>query len=112
MRLIDADALYKQTAEWESQAQHMIDVTCHEQDKTEFKKWSAILADRSAFKFDVTDAPTIDAVPVVRCRDCRYFEYMSTCTRNGIRISRVPNDYCSRGKERQNAEQVRSEEGT
>lgn len=42
----------------------------------------------------------IDAVPVVRCKDCEHFEYMCTCTRNGIRISRVPNDYCSRGEKR------------
>ena len=34
---------------------------------------------------------------IVRCKECKYMEYMSTCTKNGIRISRVPNDYCSRG---------------
>lgn len=49
----------------------------------------------------IESRPTIDAVSVVRCKDCRYFEYMSTCIRNGIRISRVPNDYCSRGKKRE-----------
>lgn len=48
-------------------------------------------------RFTIDTMPTIDAVQVVRCKDCKYMEYMSTCTKNGIRISRVPNDYCSRG---------------
>lgn len=72
-RLIDADALLQRAIPhgWST------------------PKWVSDIA--------IEDAPTIEAIQVVRCKDCKYMEYMSTCTKNGIRISRVPNDYCSRG---------------
>lgn len=59
-RLIDADALYEKTAEWEAQALHMVEVTMNEEDKTEWRRWNVILTERSAFKFDIADAPTIE----------------------------------------------------
>lgn len=54
---------------------------------------------------EIEKAPTIDAVLVVRCRDCRFFQHGTTCTRFGIRMSRAYDDYCSYGG-RKNAEQV------
>ena len=65
-RYIDADALYEKTAEWEAQALHMCEVTMQDEDKTEWKRWSTILTERSAFKFDIADFPTADVKPVVR----------------------------------------------
>ena len=59
-RYIDADALYERTAEWEAQALAQVERTMNDEDKTEWKKWSVILTERSAFKFDVADAPTAD----------------------------------------------------
>ena len=64
MRLIDADALYEQTAEWEATALHMVEKTMNDEDKTEWRRWSAILNERTAFKYDVADAPIIEAEPV------------------------------------------------
>lgn len=69
MRLIDADALYERTAEWEAQALHMVEVTMNDEDKTEWRKWSAVLAERSAFKHDIADAPTIEPEPSEVARD-------------------------------------------
>lgn len=60
MRLINANALYEKTAEWEAQALHMVEVTMNDEDKTEWRMWSAVLKERSAFKFDIADAPTIE----------------------------------------------------
>lgn len=60
MRLIDGDVLYERTAEWEAQALHMVFVTMHDEDLTEWRKWSTILTERSAFMHDVADAPTIE----------------------------------------------------
>lgn len=57
--LIDRNKLYEKTAEWEAQALHMVEVTMCDEDTTEWKRWSAVLTERSAFKFDVADAPTI-----------------------------------------------------
>jgi hypothetical protein len=60
VRLIDADELYEKTAKWEAQALHMVEVTMHDEDKTEWRRWSAVLTERSAFKHDIADAPTIE----------------------------------------------------
>ena len=82
MRLIDADALYEQTAKWEARALDYIELLnqtpleemdAHE--KSEWRKWTTILNERTAFKNDVADAPTIDAVEVVRCKDCKHWGY-------------------------------------
>lgn len=57
--LIDRNKLYEKTAEWEAQALHMVEVTMNDEDVTEWRKWSTVLTERSAFKFDIADAPTI-----------------------------------------------------
>lgn len=60
--LISRMALYEKTAEWEAQALHMVELHLHDEDTTEWRKWSTILAERSAFKHDVADAPAADKV--------------------------------------------------
>lgn len=71
MRIIDADVLYQKTEELEKQAREASRQAITEPTK---EKWNTILAERSAFKYDITQMPTIDAVPVVRCKDCKYYE--------------------------------------
>ena len=70
MRAIDGDALYEKTAEWEAQALAHIEelnrtpleeMTVEE--RAEWRRWAAILGERSAFMHDIADAPTIDVVP-------------------------------------------------
>ena len=80
-RIIDADALYEKTAEWEASALAYIEELnreplweMDEDEKAEWRRWTAILGERSAFKHDVADAPTIDAVEVVRCGKCRHYQ--------------------------------------
>ena len=54
---------------------------------------------------DVENAPTIDAVPVVQCKDCRY-KYMAKvndkgfliCPASGMEIT--DDDFCSYGERR------------
>lgn len=67
MRMIDGDALYEKTAEWEAQAFAYIEelnrtpleeMTVEE--RAEWRRWTAILGERSAFLHDVADAPTIE----------------------------------------------------
>lgn len=112
MQLIDRAALYERTAEWEAQALHMVEKTMNDEDTTEWKRWSTILTERSAFKFDVADAPTVDAEPVVRCKDCRW--YGQGCCHNpryGDGWANYPppsvNEeyYCADGKRREEEEQ-------
>lgn len=45
---------------------------------------------------EINNAPTVDAVPVVRCKDCKYWDY-GDCYR--LELSR-PDDFCSYGERR------------
>lgn len=50
----------------------------------------------------VDEMPTVDAVEVVRCKDCRWFEndgYHTNC--KIIRFCVEAEDYCSRGERRE-----------
>lgn len=52
----------------------------------------------------IDEAPTIDAVPVVRCRECRHYkpeEYFSPCTLpQGLECAK-PDDFCSYGQRKE-----------
>lgn len=59
-RLIDADALYKKACDLEAQAiDYTVKISNDEEKRDEWLRWSAILAERTAFKYDVNSAPTI-----------------------------------------------------
>lgn len=100
MRMIDADPLYERAAELEAQALAEVGQIDPGPDLEEWEKWNYILNERTAFKHDVADAPTIDAVQVVRCRDCvHYIKHDKRCgtwNHGGI----VPDGFCSYGERR------------
>ena len=50
----------------------------------------------------IDNAPTVDAVPVVRCKDCKYLEITGCYGECGKAILGIvsPDDFCSRGKRR------------
>ena len=48
----------------------------------------------------INDAPTLDAVPVVRCRECKYLMFSDCygeCSKGYLGIVR-PDDFCSYGE--------------
>ena len=53
---------------------------------------------------DVKAMPTIDAVPVVRCRECKHYkpeEYFSPCVLpQGLECAK-PDDFCSYGQRKE-----------
>lgn len=61
---------------------------------------------------DIDEAPTVDAVPVVRCRECRYYAVSgattSFCIHPGGMKFTSDSDYCSRGKRRDQSADVRN----
>ena len=62
-RLIDADALYERACSLEAQAMGYVrKLTERDGDKVsvEWKMWSVALTERTAFKHDIFDAPTIE----------------------------------------------------
>lgn len=87
MRLIDADALIEKHCEG-----------CG-QDIKDGCKTDPVCATLMWFE----DAPTIDAVPVVRCKDCDHKHAVSCegivlCTYRGKMIQMKPSDFCSYGE--------------
>ena len=66
-RYTDVNRLYEQTKKWEASAlaylRKLVKTPLEEMneaEKAEWVKWMAILGERSAFKFDVADAPIAD----------------------------------------------------
>ena len=54
----------------------------------------------------LNNAPTIDAVPVVRCKDCKHYEIhkpkvLENCERKGYIIPMKPDDFCSYGERKE-----------
>ena len=89
MRLIDADkAIGRYYTEWEKQ-----DISDGAQDRDWLKQC-------------IDEAPAIDAVPVVRCKDCTYFSNAKIntkgfliCPASGMEITE--DDYCSYGERKE-----------
>lgn len=87
MKLIDADALLKQIAE----------------DSRRNEGW---YGDTWEFINTIKDAPTIDAVPVVRCRDCKYIGPLSptddynTCKHKRAMVYAPVDGFCCWGERR------------
>lgn len=59
---------------------------------------------------DLADAPTVDAVEVVRCRECKFGSWDSepddamVCVRTNDGFWRSGNDFCSRGERKEGAD--------
>lgn len=70
--LIDKKVLYNRFADLEAVALEQVKKHMHDEDLMEWRIWSTILAERTAYKHDVFDAPVVDAEPVVRCKDCEF----------------------------------------
>lgn len=51
----------------------------------------------------INNAPTVDAVPVVRCKDCFFYHDDCSCGWNGS-TGWAPDDYCSYGERMEDAE--------
>lgn len=111
MILIDVEPLYKQYVKLEKQAREcQMDYLDHlKADSPNVIKWSAILTERTAYKYDLQDAPRVDAVPVVRCKDCKYCEeidkYEFWCYGVGSPARLMcADDYCSHGERKDKTE--------
>lgn len=54
----------------------------------------------------IDEQPTVDAVPVIRCKDCKYNIWSESiddwyCSESGLVRFRHANDFCSRAKRRE-----------
>lgn len=97
MRLIDGDALYKAMQDAEELARRRVwDTESTLPNLTNinpaYTRYLAQMDERTKAKEMVADAPTVDAVPVVRCGECRYWDHFSLC----VHMER--DDFCSQGE--------------
>lgn len=89
MRLIDADVLIKDLDDAIQDAKSKGEICDYWED------------DRSNLLHYLDSAPTVDAVKVVRCRDCKFYQPFDLhrkydCTRGLLGV--VENGFCSFGK--------------
>lgn len=90
MRLIDADQMAVDESDAYMSAQVQI---------TDDLKWLVNFSAHSKIQRLIADAPTVDAAPVVRCRDCRKFKtYGCRMVASGYE------DFCSYGERKEGAE--------
>lgn len=100
MRLIDADALIERFNEKAS----IRDIVSDEKTAERFATFYA-LADA------VKQIPTVDSVPVIRCKDCRFVRFNESgtryCTNSSGLAGIMSNDFCSLAqKKEENDEQM------
>lgn len=58
---------------------------------------------QTALKLLIDKVPTIDAVPVVRCKDCKHLEEKwQSCEYDDSGNIRQPDDFCSYGERKDN----------
>ena len=80
MRLIDADAV-KFEVEYG------------------YDNYGVLLVPYRDIKKSIEATKTVDAVPVVRCKDCKYTGGDFVCYR-GVMVQHKPEDFCSYGERR------------
>lgn len=101
MRLIDADQMALDESEAYMSAQVQI---------TDDLKWLVNFAAHSKIQKLIADTPTVDAVVVTRCKDCKYAYINSFSASSGVALctsSGQPmqqDDFCSYGERKDGAE--------
>ena len=99
MRLIDADVLLEKFADLEATALDMCRRHMYDDDLTMWRRWSVILVERTAYKYDAFNAPTIDAVPakhgkwINRWSGCGSVWLEQSCSECGLTFEDEPHEY-------------------
>ena len=91
MRMIDADQMAVDESDAYMSAQVQI---------TDDLKWLVNFAAHSKIQKIIADTPTVDAVPVVRCKDCKHRHSDSWCEY----VDDDDNFYCARGEQEEGAD--------
>ena len=86
-RLIDAEHLKKRATDWEGDC------------------WDNYAQSTEDFLEYIDNEPTVDAVEVVRCKDCKFY-WKNNRDSDGVVCLATPKDdaFCSEGKRREDAE--------
>lgn len=96
---IDKDALMQKIDEWDESARNGTNPNCKNGDEYEAAMDICIM---------VEESPTIDAVPVVRCRECKhgaYSEYYGNVACIAHLWVRGPEYFCADGQRREDGDE-------
>ena len=77
-------------------------IDCHKAKRAIYQHKTQRLQKETVLKI-LDSAPTIDAVPVVRCKDCKYIIFSDCygeCGKGYLGMVQ-PNDFCSRGERKE-----------
>ena len=106
MRLIDGDQMAQTETEAYMAAQAQIE---------DLGLLRANLLAHAKVQKLIADTPAVDAVPVVRCGECIYFDPEgyggASCAETGAMIWPNSDDYCSRGQRRDQSADARNLDG-
>ena len=100
--LISRKYLYDKMLEKEELArQRVLDTPTH---SPAYLRYVAQLNERTALKHEIADAPTVEAVPVVRCKNCKHWgtgvagetEHVKCCEYGKYMVGE--NGYCVYGE--------------
>lgn len=94
-RLIDADALFKYNG------RSLSDAVKYGNKDAEQQEWSYSTMMMYEIADEIDSAPTIDAVPVVRCGECKWRDTPGCLYVRAKAAKRDDNDYCSDGERRE-----------
>ena len=101
---IDKGALYEKIAQLEEIARNRyLDTPSN---SPAYQRYIAQMQERTALKHLIADFPAVDAVPVVRCKDCRWrgieeCAMFYRCECGEQHTWETDNDFCSYGKRRE-----------
>lgn len=101
---IDKSSLYKKVSKLEELARdRYLDTPCG---SPAYERYQAQMNERTALKHLIADFPSVDAVEVVRCKDCVHYEKgkdyqpYCNCLDGGTTDYPQDNDFCSAGERR------------
>ena len=106
---IDKGALYEKIAQLEEIARNRY--LDNPSNSPAYQRYIAQMQERTALKHLIADFPAVDAVPVVRCKDCKWFADNNGGEWYGCKMFHVvritpddapkPDDFCSYGERRE-----------
>ena len=73
MRLIDADAYADEMRKRQNECKKLIE-EARKNKSSDVEYWNGIYATFVEAKLTLDSIPTVDAVPVVRCKDCKWWD--------------------------------------
>lgn len=101
-RLIDAVAYSAKMKERQDETFKWKEIVKQNGDMERYHRALGSIATFVEAKLTLDNMPTVDAVEVVRCKECKYYYAGYECLAEGYGIEQDPNWFCAGGERRVN----------